>query len=147
MARRALPGVFFLILAGAGAAVGEDVATLEEQVRAAETAFARSMAERDLAAFSSFLAEDAIFLGNSLLRGREAVTAGWKGFFEGPKAPFSWVPERVAVVATGALALSTGPVYDPAGRRIGTFNSTWRREADGRWKIVLDIGCPPCPTQ
>lgn len=147
MARRVLPGVFSLMLAGAWAAAGEDVAALEEQVRAAEMAFARSMADRDLAAFSSFLAEDAVFLGNSLLRGREAVTAGWKRFFEGPAAPFSWVPERVAVVATGALALSTGPVLDPTGRRIGTFNSTWRREADGRWKIVLDIGCPPCPTQ
>lgn len=147
MARRILLGVFSLILAGAWAAAGEDVATLEEQVRAAETAFARSMAERDLAAFTSFLAEDAVFVGSSLLRGREAVAAGWKRFFEGPAAPFSWVPERVAVVATGTLALSTGPVYDAAGQRIGTFNSTWRREADGRWKIVLDIGCPPCPKQ
>jgi uncharacterized protein (TIGR02246 family) len=116
MARRVLLGVFSLILAGAWAAAGEDVATLEEQVRAAETAFARSMAERDLAAFTSFLAEDAVFVGSSLLRGREAVAAGWKRFFEGPAAPFSWVPERVAVVATGTLALSTGPVYDASGQ-------------------------------
>ncbi len=67
------------------------MASLEEQVRAAETAFARSMAERDLATFSSFFAEEAVFLGNPLLRGREAVTAGCKRFFEGPSAPSPWV--------------------------------------------------------
>jgi hypothetical protein len=48
------------------------------------------------------------------------------------------------VLDSGTLALSTGPVYAPDGQRSGTFNSTWRREKDGRWKIVLDNGCPPC---
>ena len=42
------------------------------------------------------------------------------------------------------LFASPGPVYDPEGKRIGTFNSVWRRETDGAWKIVLDKGCPPC---
>lgn len=122
----------------------EDVATLEEQVRATETAFARSMAERDHAAFASFVAEEAVFWGRTVLRGRQAVAEGWKPFFEGPRAPFSWAPERVAVIASGTLALSSGPVYDPEGKRVGTFTSTWRREQDGSWKIVLDSGCPPC---
>jgi len=45
---------------------------------------------------------------------------------------------------SGTLAMSSGPVYDPEGKRIGTFNSVWRREPDGSWKIVLDKGCPPC---
>lgn len=41
-------------------------------------------------------------------------------------------------------AFSSGPVFNPAGQRTGTFNSVWRREKDGHWKIVLDNGCPPC---
>jgi ketosteroid isomerase-like protein len=134
-----------LILALAVPAVaGENVAALEDQVRAAETAFAKTMADRDHAAFASFVAADAVFWGQSALRGRQAVAAGWKPYFEGPKAPFSWAPERVAVIASGTLALSSGPVFDPAGTRVGTFTSTWRRENDGSWKIVLDSGCPPC---
>jgi ketosteroid isomerase-like protein len=48
------------------------------------------------------------------------------------------------VLASGTLALSSGPVYDPDGKRAGTFNSTWRKEADGRWRVVFDKGCPPC---
>ena len=111
----------------------------------AERAFAKTMADRDHAAFVSFLAEEAVFLpSDRALRGRDEVAAGWKRYFEGAQAPFSWQPERVEVVASGALAVSTGPVYDPAGKRIGTFTSTWRREPDGRWRIVLDSGCPPC---
>ncbi len=27
----------------------------------------------------------------------------------------------------------TGPVYDPAHKRIGAFSSIWRREAGGQW--------------
>ena len=117
---------------------------LREQVRQAEAAFAKTMADRDHAAFVSFLADEAVFVGRSALRGKQAVAEGWKRFYEGPQAPFSWKPERVEVLDSGALALSSGPVSDPAGQRSGTFNSTWRREQDGRWRIVLDNGCPPC---
>jgi ketosteroid isomerase-like protein len=121
-----------------------DVVALAAEVKARETAFAQTMADRDLAAFGSFLADEAIFVGAAPLRGKQAVIAEWKKFYEGRKAPFSWRPELVQVVDSGTLALSTGPVFDPEGNRVGTFNSAWRREKDGTWKIVLDNGCPPC---
>jgi ketosteroid isomerase-like protein len=118
---------------------------LTEQVRAAETAFARTMADRDPAAFTRFVAADAVFAGaRAILRGRAAVSAGWKPFFDGAQAPFSWSPELVAVIADGTLALSSGPVFDPGGKRVGTFKSTWRREKDGQWRVVLDSSCPAC---
>ena len=119
-------------------------AELQEQVRQAETGFAKSMADRDHAAFVSFLADEAIFVGRSALRGKAAVGEGWKRFFDGKQAPFSWTPETVLVIDSGTLGLSSGPVFDPTGKRTGTFNSVWRREKDGTWKIVLDNGCPPC---
>jgi ketosteroid isomerase-like protein len=123
-------------------AEGPDV--LAGKVRAREAAFAKTMADRDLAAFSTFVARDAVFLGKTALRGRPAVVEGWKAYFEGPKAPFSWQPERVEVIDSGTLAVSSGPVFDPQGQRVGTFNSTWRLDEDGEWRVVLDVGCPPC---
>ncbi len=120
-----------------------DVAALEAEVRATETAFAKTMADRDHAAFVSFLAEDTVFVGRTVRRGRQAVADGWKPLFDAPEAPFSWAPEQVVVTAGGTLALSSGPVFE-GERRVGTFNSTWRREPDGSWRIVLDSGCPPC---
>lgn len=113
------------------------------QVRAAELAFAGSMAKRDLDMFASHIAEEALFFGTKdVLRGKAAVVAGWKRFFEGANAPFSWEPQIVEVLASGTLGLTSGPVRDPEGRQIGTFSSIWRRESDGRWKIVFDKGCP-----
>ncbi len=121
-------------------------AELKEQARRAETAFAKTMADRDLAAFTKFLAADAIFMANGVpARGPQAIVARWKRFYEGKEAPFSWAPEFVEVLDSGTLATSSGPVRDPSGKRVGTFNSVWRREANGEWKIVLDGGCPPCP--
>jgi ketosteroid isomerase-like protein len=114
------------------------------KVRTREAAFAKTMADRDLASFATFVAKDAVFLGRTALRGRPAVVEGWKAYFEGPKAPFSWQPDRVEVVDSGTLAVSSGPVLDPGGQRVGTFNSTWRLDEDGEWRVVIDVGCPPC---
>lgn len=128
----------------AQAAPHESNAMLADQVRAAETAFAKSMADRDLAAFTRLLAPDAVFVQDPELRGPAAIVAAWRGYFDGPAAPFSWAPDTIAVLDSGHLALSSGPVLAPDGRRVGTFNSVWRRERDGKWLIVLDHGCPAC---
>ena len=106
------------------------------------------MADRDLVEFASFLSSEAVFIANGrVLRGARQVTDRWKSFFEGAQAPFSWEPEQVEVLDSGALAMTSGPVRDPSGKRVGTFNSVWRREADGRWLLVLDNGCPACAAQ
>jgi ketosteroid isomerase-like protein len=116
----------------------------QAQVRAVEQAFARSMAERDHAAFVALLSEQSVFIArDGVLRGRSAVAAGWKPYFDGPQAPFSWAPEQVEVLADGTLAHSSGPVWNPAGQLIARFNSIWRQEAPGVWRIVFDKGQPP----
>jgi hypothetical protein len=48
------------------------------------------------------------------------------------------------VLDSGSLALSAGPVRDAAGQRFATFNSIWRLEADGEWRIVFDKGSRDC---
>ena len=119
--------------------------SLARQVRESERAFAATLAARDLSAFGTFVSDEALFYGRAgVLRGREAVVAGWTRFFQGAAAPFSWEPATVEVLESGTLALSSGPVRDPAGRQIGTFNSIWRREGDGRWRVVFDKGCEVC---
>jgi len=118
---------------------------LQAQVADAERAFAKSMADRDHAAFSGFLSDEAVFFGGGkVLHGKAEVAAGWKGFFEGAAAPFSWEPQSVEVLASGTLAHSSGPVRDPAGKIVATFNSVWRQEAPGVWKVVFDKGNPVC---
>ncbi len=117
-----------------------------DQVREAERAFAKSMADRDLDAFAASVADEAIFFGGKgPLRGKKTVVAAWARFFEGPDAPFSWEPETVAVLDSGTLGLTSGPVRDPDGKQIAIFQSIWRLEADGVWRVVFDRGCDYCP--
>jgi ketosteroid isomerase-like protein len=127
----------------AAPATAQAPAGARDQVVEAERAFAQTMADRDHAAFATFIAEDAVFWSNdTVLRGRASVADGWRRFFAGAAAPFSWEPQEVEVV--GDFGFSSGPVRDPAGTRVGTFNSVWRRDADGRWRVLFDKGCPPC---
>jgi ketosteroid isomerase-like protein len=117
------------------------------EVRAAEIAFAKTMADRDLAAFASFVAEEAVFINaGTPLRGKAAVVEFWKRFYQPGPAPFSWRPEIVEVAATGDLGYSEGPVTGADGRVAVRYASTWRRSATtGRWQVVFDNGYPVVP--
>ena len=116
-----------------------------DNLHAAETAFAATMAARDLGAFATFIADDAVFInGGKPLRGKAAIVAHWQRFYAGPRAPFSWKPEIVEVVESGRLGYSEGPVSDPDGVVVARYASTWRLDADGQWKIVFDNGTEVC---
>ena len=122
-----------------------NVAELQRQVADTERAFAKTMANRDHTAFATFLSAEAVFFtGPKPLHGSKQVADAWKRFYEGPAAPFSWEPADVEVLESGTLALSSGPVRDPAGKLIATFTSIWRLEAPGVWRIIFDKGNPVC---
>lgn len=121
-------------------------ATSNDEVWAAERAFARTMADRDFKRFGDFVSTEAIFFSETgALRGRAAVLEGWAKLFDSAEAPFSWEPDQVEVLESGTLALSTGLVRDPAGKVIARFNSIWRLEEARRWRVVFDKGSPPTP--
>ena len=125
-----------------------DLAATAAEVRAAEIAFARTVADRKLGRFGDFVAEDAVFNGRTAQIGRAAVLAAWKPYFDGPQAPFSWAPDAVAPTADRRYAISTGLVHDAAGKLTGRFTSIWRKDADGHWRAVADQGVGvDCPIQ
>ncbi|MCP3961888.1 MAG: serine hydrolase [bacterium] len=127
------------------AAAEDEPADLQSQVADVERAFAKTMADRDHEAFRSFLSKEAVFLsGKTARNGKEAVATHWKGFFTEPEAPFSWEPETVAVLDSGKLAISTGPVWNAAGKRTSTYTSIWRQEEPGAWRIIFDKGNKYC---
>lgn len=133
--------ILFSVAVGAAPSGAE----LRQQVMDTERAFAATMKARDHAAFAGFLAQETVFFnGPKALHGKPAVAAEWKRFYDKPQAPFSWEPDTVEVLASGNLALSSGPVYNPAGKLMARFNSIWRLEADGKWKIVFDKGEEVC---
>jgi ketosteroid isomerase-like protein len=140
-----------LLMLSAGASGGPARAATpagaEAEVRNTELAFAKAMADRDFGAFAAHLSAEAVFFdGSRILHGASEVSAAWKPRFRGPKAPFSWAPDHVEVLASGGLALSTGPVISD-GKVVGRFSSIWRREAPHTWRIVFDKGESVCAVQ
>lgn len=136
-----LAATYVLGAGGAGAADRD----LAADLKARETAFAKTMADRDLKAFAGYVSKEGVFFGGKgPIRGRDAVVAAWTRLFEAPDAPFSWAPETAVVLDSGKLGLTSGPVRDPKGELIGTFTTVWRLESDGKWRVVFDKGCDVC---
>jgi ketosteroid isomerase-like protein len=105
--KKVLPALL-LVAASVHCGAADDLATLTEQVRATEIAFAKTLADRDVKAFRALIAPDVIWLADKPLRGPDQVLTRWQKFFDAPQPPFSWSPELVEVQVGGKLALSTG---------------------------------------
>jgi ketosteroid isomerase-like protein len=137
--------VAVLMALGSTAKAQSESSDLRSQIAEVERAFAKTMADRDFAAFTSFLSEEAVFLsGTNVRSGRQAVADQWEAFFEDAEPPFSWAPETVSVLESGNLAISTGPVWNAEGKRTSTYTSIWRQEEPGVWRIVFDKGDRYC---
>lgn len=136
-----------------GHAENFDRAVRIDEVRRAELAFAATVVEDRPRVFAAMLDDAAVFVsGSEVTRGKEAIVAAWQGFF-GPDRPLmTWRPEIVEISADGELGFTRGP-WQLRGvgedgqpfERSGTFNSVWRRQEDGGWRIVFDAGCAACP--
>ncbi|HXU44855.1 MAG TPA: nuclear transport factor 2 family protein [Thermoanaerobaculia bacterium] len=138
-----------LLLASTPAsAVPDDAA--RTSLEATENAFAGSVLHKDKDAFAARLDENAAFIGpDGVTRGKAAILEAWAPLFA-PGAPsFEWHPEIVELSGDGAIGITRGPwVIRSKGKdgqeteRRGTFNSVWRKDASGGWKIIFDAGCP-----
>ena len=130
-----------LVLVQAPSEVLGQVGPVATEVEAREIAFAKTMTDRDFDAFLTFVSPAAVFFtGNEALRGLDIIAEAWAPFFEGPTAPFSWHPDVVQVLESGLLALTSGSVRGASGEVVGRFNSVWRKDADGQWRVVFDKG-------
>ena len=99
--------------------------------------------------FKFLIDDDARFVSNAVIKGPDAIAEAWGVFFTEPGPKIKWRPQFVEVLEDGELALSRGPyrmiMKDEDGNETthwGTFNSVWRIQADGSWKVVFDAGSP-----
>lgn len=107
-----------------------------------ERAFARSASDNGVRdSFLAFIADDGILYRPGPVNGKEWLT---------PRPPrpglLTWQPVFADISAAGDLGITTGPwefrqngpQEEPAA--YGEFSTVWRKQADGSWKFVIDIG-------
>jgi ketosteroid isomerase-like protein len=108
---------------------------------AAERAFARRSVEKGMRdAFLEYLATDGVIFRPLATNGRQV----WES--RGPTAAtLVWEPVFAEVSAAGDLGYTTGPwelrpadPQRPTG--YGHFVSVWQKQADGAWRVAVDIG-------
>jgi ketosteroid isomerase-like protein len=111
-----------------------------------ERAFSRMSEEQGIReAFTAFIADDGILFRPRAVKGKE-----WMQQHPLPASKsrplLAWQPIFAAVSSAGDLGYTTGPwqykndIKDKRPSAFGDFMTIWKKQADGSWKFVLDLG-------
>ncbi len=143
MKRNTLPGFALALLAFP---VLSHAATIDRQAAldsllAAEKAFSDDAALKGIRdSFLDFLADDGVIFRPDPVNGKEYLRSH-------PPSPgfLSWVPAYSELSMGGDLGYNTGPYEyrEKAGDKeadSGQFATVWQRQADGTWKVLVDLG-------
>ena len=117
-----------------------------------ERSFARMSEEKGTReAFAAFIADEGILF-------RPTAVLGKKWMRENPLPPsttrpwLAWQPIFAFVSSAGDLGYTTGPwqykkdIKDAQPTAFGNFMTVWKKQADGTWKYIVDLGNPrPAP--
>jgi ketosteroid isomerase-like protein len=116
----------------------------------ADRAFAADVASRGTEAWVSWFATDGAQIqpGSGEIMGHDAIRSLMAGL-DDPNFHLSWTPLRADIAAGGDLGWTTGSYVSegigPDGeprRAQGRYVTIWRKQADGSWKVVMDLGNP-----
>lgn len=118
---------------------------LQEMVKT-EQAFSKMAEEKNARdAFMAFIADDGLLF-------RPGAVNGKKWMIEHPVPPsdkkslLAWQPKFAGMAASGDMGFTTGPweakedIKDEKPQAYGHFVTVWKKQADGSWKFVVDLG-------
>jgi ketosteroid isomerase-like protein len=128
-----------------------DVEAVKRELLEKDRQFAADAARRGPDGFADWMAESGILKfedpGDPPLTTREAVRASMKKQFAGRPFNLRWEPLRADAAQSGELGYTFGKWSmtgtDPQGKpltRTGHYISIWKKQNDGSWKVVVDLG-------
>jgi ketosteroid isomerase-like protein len=119
-----------------------------ETLRRLEVELMLSASEHGSQGYMSHYAEDAVELPNgaAMLLGKEAISKTM-GFLDVKDNHLTWTPVGADMSASGDLGYTYGTYEfrskDKAGKPTiehGKYTTIWKKQKDGSWKVVLDMG-------
>jgi ketosteroid isomerase-like protein len=135
--------IALLLSVAAGGVKSGQEAGLQSLVQA-EMDFARMSAERGwVQAFIANFADDGVNFTPHPTRTKERLSSQPPSD-SGPKNTLHWRPVYSDISAAGDMGYNTGPFWvEDEKKQIkpqGYFFSVWKKQRDGSWKVILDIG-------
>jgi ketosteroid isomerase-like protein len=131
-----------------------DPAPEANAVKQADADWARACAAKDIEQFMSFIDPNArLWQGGQGVHGA-AIREEFRQSFGDKDFALNWTPVDATVAASGDIAYSTGTytlaAHDASGQlvhRSGSYLTVWKKNANGEWKVIEDIGSttPPKP--
>ena len=119
-----------------------------ETLRELEAEFMQAAAARGSLGYMSYYAEDAVELpeGADAIQGKENI-AKTMGFLDNQDNQLTWTPVYADISASGDMGYTHGTFEfrskDKDGKPTvshGKYTSIWKKQKDGSWKVVLDMG-------
>jgi ketosteroid isomerase-like protein len=119
-----------------------------ETLKQFEADFMKAAAEKGSAGYMSYYADDAVEVpnGGPLIPGKENIAKGM-GFLDDKNNSLTWTPVGADISASGDLGYTYGTFEfhskDKDGKPVvenGKYTSIWKKQKDGSWKVVLDMG-------
>lgn len=131
----------------AGCAGKRNGAGAAEAIRNADIAFAKATAEHGVEGWVSFFADSGVQVipGRNVV-GRAAIRELMAPSLGDTTRTLTWRPVSVEVSPGGNLGYTVGRwdrtarVKDSTVTTHGSYVTIWRKQGDGTWKVVLDIG-------
>jgi len=125
-----------------GAARSDPASALRE----ADRAFCEATRADGLEGWLDWFAPDAVVFPprDGLAVGAEAVRAHYSGMQGFPAPGFLWEPLQAGIASSGDLGWTIGHAgSDASGTAVwngGEYLTVWRKQPDGRWRVVSDCG-------
>jgi uncharacterized protein (TIGR02246 family) len=126
-----------------------DLEAEKSAVMQADRDFAAATAANGIEGWLSYFADDGAMLPatDEVVRGHESIRTLMAAGFANPDFTITWTPEFAEVSRAGDLAYTYGTyesgVSDPEETAMltrGRYVTIWRKNSQGAWKVVLDIG-------
>lgn len=126
----------------------ESIRELEDKAREAAKA-------KDLDQYVSFYADDAVLLWPRapMITGRDAIREFMRVFLSMPDFSLSFETAQVKVSQAGDFAYTYGTnkvtLVDANGKKMkdsGKYLTVYRKQPDGTWKVMADMGNSDLPT-
>jgi len=142
-----IAGVAIVVLLGLNIARAQS-SSGADTLRQLEADFMKAAAEKGSQGFMSYYAEDAVELPNGadLIQGKESIAKGMS-FLDQKDNHLTWTPVHADVAASGDLGYTFGTYEfrskDKNGKptvEYGKYASVWKKQKDGTWKVVMDMG-------